>query len=193
MTILGANTQRPNAVGTTSDGAWNDLQGSVAEGSGGAALTFAAFRNTPFKLSAFRDGQSDELHMTFQMSHAWKPGSTVRPHIHVIPLAAATGTVRFTGVYTWAMSGQEIPPLASWSTFTLDHAVLAAEVNKLDILSLVEITPPAAAVESDCLLLYLKRDGGTPPDNYAGNLAVVSIDCHYQIAKDGTDAEFPGA
>lgn len=192
MAILGPNTQRPTALGTTSDGAWNDLQGAISEGSGGAALTFAAFRDTPFKLASFRNNQSDELHMVYQMNHAWKPGSTVRPHIHVIPLAAATGVIRFVGQYAWALSGVEAPANVGWTPFTVDHAVLASEVNKLDIISLAEVVPPAAAQESDCLLVYLKRDGGAPEDTYAGNLAAVSLDCHFQMEKDGTDAELPG-
>lgn len=192
MAILGPNTQRPTAVGTTSDGAWNDLQGAVSEGTGGAALTFAAFRDTPFKLASFRNAQSDELHMVFQMNHAWKPGSTVRPHIHVIPLAAATGVVRFVGQYAWALFAAEAPANAGWTQFTVDHEILASEVNALDILSLAEITPPDAAQESDCLLVYLKRDGGAVADTYAGDLAAVSLDCHFQMEKDGTDAEFPG-
>jgi hypothetical protein len=193
VSVLSANTARPQFLGTTSAGSWNDLQGSVSEGAAGAALTFAAFRDTPFKLASFRDAQSDELHMTFQMSHGWKPGTPVRPHIHVIPLAAATGTVRLTGYYAWALYGQETPALVGWTAFTVDHSILAAEVNKLDILALADITPPDSAAESDCLLVYVKRDGGAGADTYAGNLAVVSLDCHYQIEKDGTDAEFPGA
>ena len=57
----------------------------------------------------------------------------------------------------------------------------------------MEITPPADAVESDCLFVYLKRDGGAPEDNYAGDLAVASVDCHFQRVKMGTITEFPGA
>lgn len=165
----------------------------MAEGAAGAALTFAAFRDTPFKLASFRDAQSDELHMTFQMNHGWDPASLVRPHIHVIPRAAADGTVRFVGQYAWALHNVEAPANASWTTFTIDHAILAAEVNKLDIINLAEITPPAAAAESDCLLLYLKRDGGAAEDTYGGYLAVVSVDCHYQAVKLGTVSEFPGS
>ena len=108
---------------------WDDLQGSVAEGSAGAALTFAAFRDTPFKLASFRDAQSDELHMTYQLPHGWEPGTTLRPHIHVIPLDAAAGTVRFTGYYGWALYGQECPAVVGWTPFTVDHAILASEVN----------------------------------------------------------------
>lgn len=193
MSVIGANTRGTPVAGTTTEGAWNDLQGSVSEGAAGAALTFAAFRDTPFKFASFRDAQSDELHMTFQMNHTWKPGTPVRPHVHVIPLAAATGVVRFTGYYAWALFGQEAPALSGWTAFTVDHSILAAEVNKLDIIGLAEITPPADAVESDCLLVYLKRDGGAGADTYAGNLAVVSVDCHYQGTKLGSDAEFPGA
>ena len=193
MNPLTANTSRPRSVGVSTDGAWNDLQGAVSEGAAGAALEFEAFRDTPFKLASFRNAQNDELHMTFQMSHGWKPGTVVRPHLHVIPLAAAAGTVHFTGYYAWALYGQEVPALTGWTAFTIDYEVLASEVNKSAMISLGDVTPPAGVRESDFLLIYFKREGGAAEDDYVGNLAALGVDCHYQIEKDGTDAEMPGA
>lgn len=170
---------------------WDDLQGSVAEGSGGAALTFAAFRDTPFKFASFRDAQNDELHMTYQMPHSWEPGTEVRPHIHVIPLAAANGTVVLEGQYVWVPSFGEAAANAGWTTFRVEHDILAAEANVLDIISLFQSTAPATVSESGILLVYVKRSGGDGADDYAGDLAVVSIDCHFQRAKMGTIPEFP--
>jgi hypothetical protein len=193
MSVIGANAERPGSIGTTTPGAWNDLQGGVMEGSAGAALTFDTFRDTPFKFAAFRDAQNDELHMTYQMGHGWQPGTNVHPHIHVIPLAAATGTVRFVVWYAWALFGQACPASAGWTMLVVDHVILASEVNKLDIIPLADIAPPADAHESDVLLVYLTRSGGAVEDTYGGNLAVVSVDTHIQLVKDGTDVEFPGA
>ncbi len=185
-------------AGTATSGAepsfqahWNDLQGSVVEGAAGASLTFAAFRDTPFKFASFRDAQNDELHMVYQMPHSWDPGTQVRPHIHVIPLAAATGTVVLEGQYLWVATFAEATANTTWTTFRVEHDILAAEVNKLDIISLFQSTAPAAVSESGLLLVYLKRSGSDGADDYAGNLAVASIDCHVQQVKIGTIPEFP--
>lgn len=171
---------------------WEDLQGSVAQGAAGAALTFAAFRDTPFKFASFRDAQNDELHMAYQMPHGWHPGTVVKPHIHIIPLAAAAGVVRFSGVYAWALFGQEVPAAVGWTSFTVDKTIAAGDVNKMGVVLLGTITPPAAAVESDCLLIYFKREGGAAEDTYAGNIAAVSIDTHFYREKIGTVQEFQG-
>ena len=172
---------------------WDDLQGSVSEGTGGAALTYAAFRDTPFKFASFRDAQNDELHMAYQMPHGWDPDSGVRPHVHIIPLSAATGVVRFTGQYLWARHSVEVAANATWTPFTVDYSIAAADVNKLKVVSLAQIAAPTGAIESDVLLVYLKRAGSDGADTYAGNIAVVSVDCHIQRVKFGTIEEFPGA
>ena len=156
---------------------WNDLQGSVAEGSAGAALTFAAFRDTPFKLANFRNAQADELHMVYQMSHAWAPGTELHPHMHVIPLSNPAGSevIRWTGVYRFTGHGVEVPALASWTAFTADLAVVPGDINKIRVIRLATVTPPADSVESDMLLLYVVRDGGAVADTYSGAVAALSI------------------
>ena len=174
---------------------WNDLQGSVAEGSAGAALTFAAFRDTPFKLANFRNAQADELHMVYQMSHAWAPGTELHPHMHVIPLSDPAGAevIRWTGVYLFTGHGVEVPALASWTAFTADLAVVPGDINKIRVIRLATVTPPADAMESDMLLLYVVRDGGAVADTYSGDVAALSIDCHMQAQKVGTITEFLGS
>lgn len=88
------------------DSSWDDLQGDVSQGTAGAALTFEAFSDTPFKLLCLRNNQDDELHMRFQMPHRWNRGE-VRPHIHLIPLAdpAASQIAHFAGQYAWLVGG----------------------------------------------------------------------------------------
>lgn len=174
--------------------AWDDQQGSVAEGSGGAALTFAAFRDTPFKLAAFRNNQSDELHMSYQFPHQWKPTTSVRPHVHYVPLTnpASPEVVRFSGVYRWCLYGEEIPAVASWTAWSSDLTVSPGDGNKHLAFYIATVAPPANAAESGILLIYFKREGSHAADTYSGNLAVLSVDCHYQKAKLGTEQELAG-
>lgn len=178
-------------MGTGSDGAWNDLQGAVADGAGGAALTFAAFRDTPFRLASFRNNQSDELHFVYQMSHAWAPGTAVRPHLHVMPLANAVGTqtASFSGYYVFVHHGVAVPALSGWTPFSAPLSISATDAYVPSILNLGLITPPATILESDMLFLYVVRDG--TGDAYGGDVAVLSADVHYQMQKLGSDAEIP--
>lgn len=198
MTVIQHNAYAGNASSGyewKTEPHWRDLQGSVAEGSGGAALTFAAFRDTPFKLASFRNAQNDELHMVYQMPHAWVPGTEIHPHIHVVPLTdpAAEQVVRFDGYYVFVAHGSEVPALASWTVLRADLTLQVGAVNKPRIVPLAVVTPPASSVESDMLLLYVKRSGSDAVDTYTGNLAVLSVDAHLQVQKMGTLTEFLGA
>lgn len=167
---------------------WDDLPGSESQGAAGAALTYAAFRDTPFKLFAFRDAQSDELHLRFQMPHSWAPDTAVKFHIHFVPLTdpAAAQVAHFEGQYVWVILSEEIPADAGWTTFSLDFGVEAGDVNRQKVAAFFEATPPDNATESAILLVYVKRVGGDAADTYAGNLAVLSLDVHMQRVKLGT-------
>jgi hypothetical protein len=171
---------------------WEDLQGDVSQGTGGATLTYAAFRDTPFKILSFRNAANDELHMRYQMAHAWDPTTSVKPHVHLVPLTdpAAPQVVRFTGYYAWAQHAAEVPALAGWTAFTVDHTVQVGDVNDEDIVTLATVAPAAGAAASDILLVYLKRAGQDAADTYAGDVGVLSVDVHYQRVKAGTSTEY---
>lgn len=168
---------------------WDDLAGNESQGTGGATLTYAAFRDTPFKLFAFRNAQNDELHLRFQMPHGWDPETSVKFHIHTVALTdpAAEQAVRFEGQYAWVETGgAEVPANAAWTTFAVDFAVSPGDVNLHRVAGLFEATPPDGAQESAILLVYVKRAGGAAEDTYTGNLAVLSLDVHLQRVKIGT-------
>jgi len=173
---------------------WDDQQGSESQGSGGAALTYATYRDTPFKLFSFRASQSDELHLRFQMPHGWDPTTEVHFHIHTIPLTdpAAAQSARIEGQYFWIThSGVEIPANAGWTTFALDFAIDPGDVNMQKVAPVFHSQPPTDAQESSILLVYVKRSGLDVADTYTGNLAILSLDCHIQRVKIGTLAELP--
>lgn len=192
MTPVSPNVLRPPHMGNTTDGAWNDLLGSIAEGAGGAALTFAALRDTPFKLASFRNNQDDELHMVYQLSHAWARGTQVRPHLHVMPLANSAGgteTADFEGYCVFTHHGSEVPALVGWTPLSASLTVTATSQYKPSIVAFGLITPPDDVIESDMLLVYVKRVGTA--DSFGGDVAAMSVDVHFQMEKLGSDAEIP--
>jgi hypothetical protein len=185
--------------------AWNDMIGSVQEGGGVSALTTEALLSgSPFLATFFRHDQNDALSFAMQLPHAWAPGTDVRPHLHVLPCAApgAPQVARFQITYAWSRVGEVMPAAGAWTTRTADLVVGTGDLHKQRIVDFGLVTPPADAHESAVFLWHVQRLGTDPGDTYttgkgygiaAANVAVLSVDVHYQIEKAGTATEFPEA
>lgn len=180
---------------------WDDIQGRITLGDAVANPTYEAYRNTPWKTYFFRNDQADEIHLSLQMTHAWRPSAAVRFHLHLIPMVdpAATEVFAVTGYYSWATFGVETPVLASWTPFSATLDITPGMAFQETFLHCFEATAPDTAHESAVLLIYLKRDVGGA-DTYdtdkvggtgAANMAILSADAHYQKEKDGTATEVP--
>jgi hypothetical protein len=74
----------------------------------------------------------------------------------------------------------------------VDLTVNPGDGNKHLATYIATVAPPANAEESAILLVYLKREGSDAADTYSGNLAVLSVDTHYQKSKLGTEEELSG-
>lgn len=190
----------------TAGNRWDDIQGSVAVGNAVSALTNEAFRDTPLRLLFFRHDQDDSLHFVYQFSHKWTLGSTVHPHIHIIPMADPPGPggldIYFEGQWAWSYggaAGEPVPADAGWTDFTAVHTVNPGDVYKEVVVELDEVPAPAWAGASANLLLYLKRAGTDPLDTYttskdhgtaAANVCALFSDVHYQADRFGTITEY---
>lgn len=185
---------------------WEDLQGSIQQGAGVSALTTEAYRDTPLLMSFFRSGQVDKLSFIYQMSHRWQPGTKVRPHLHVVPMAdpASTQNVLIEGQYAWMNDSTALPANSGWTTFSVVVPVNPGDAFKekiVDFTGGVGITPPASFQESDLLCIYIQRTGNSGSDTYntaksggtaAANLGLLSADVHFQCQKVGTQLELLG-
>jgi len=132
------------------------------------------------------------------MSHRWQPGTTVRPHLHFIPLAdpAAPQNIHFIGQYAWFGVDTLVPLNAGWTPFVVDVTVNPGGVNREVIAALPLIIPPPTMIESAILAVFWERNGTNILDTYStnkvggtisANVGLVSADCHFQVAKEGTN------
>lgn len=180
----------------TNDYAWDDLQGEIANGTGVGSLTYENYRDTTLKLYHWRHDQADELGFAYQMSHRWA-GTIVKPHLHVIPLAPAGGTVAIQIQWVWGRVGEEVPVFSKWSTRNIRETFSASDRFREKIIRFGEIAPPPGAGASS--ILYIHSERVPADDTYdtskgygtaAANLALVSHDVHYQATRMGTVTEF---
>jgi hypothetical protein len=165
--------------------------------------------DTLFNAYFMRHDQDDLLSFVYQMPHGWDPSSSVRPHLHIIPMAdpASNENVYFNGRYIWtAARSTPITTSLGWTPFTATFTVSGTGQSWLtqSVVSLFEATAPLGArVESAILMMYVRREGGSVNDTYTtskpgagtaqANLLIASADCHVRKVKPGTIVEYPGA
>jgi hypothetical protein len=165
---------------------WNDLQGTISQGAANLSLDYEVYRDTPLRLYFWRRDQADELHFVYQMPHHWDLGY-VRPHLHIVPMAATGGLFAFDAKYVWASVGDVIPPVANWTAVSVSRLLVATDQYKHTIVTLPRIAPPRSAAWSSILLLHMARN--TTTDTYEGskdhgtaasNVGLLSSDVHYR-------------
>lgn len=186
------------------DKGYTDVIGTVDQAAASAALTYEAYRDTPFLLYWMRHDQDDAMSLKYQMPHGWDL-TAVEPHIHVICGASVTGVVVFDGYYAWShISGAPIlGPLSTWTPFRVTATIQGSWQYTERGISFGLITPPVAAqVNSANLLFYVRRPGAADPaDTYTGskpsgtnaaNLGVCYLDCHVRLQRFGSTSLYTG-
>lgn len=142
------------------------------------------------------DYPDDYLVMAIQMSHRWKIGTVVYPHIHWLQTAAAMPNWLIN--YAWQIQGA-----AENSTYTLQphtantYTWSSGSLNQ--ITKFGSITPPEGAGLSDILMIYIFRDVANDSGKFAGaevdvdvqdNALASSFDIHFEIDSAGSDTEY---
>lgn len=179
---------------------WDDLYAHIDEGTGPAALTYEAYRDTGFFMRFFRHNQDDNIFMTYQMSHQWDPTTGVTPHMHCFPMAAGSGVVKFNYAYSWINVGSTLPAAAGWVSGSVSASFDPSMQYMQKIVSFGTIMPSDQR-ESSILVFKVERPGSSDAaDTYtaskdhgtaAANLGVIFFDLHYQKIKAGTITPFP--
>jgi len=161
-----------------------------------AHITYDTTRNYIILMKTC-DWDNDWLAMTIQMSHRWKTGSAVYPHVHWIQQSAAMPNLGIS--WLWQVNGG-LSPGTSWT-----HVKHSANVfnwssgNLNQITKFGTITPPTGAGLSDLLLVKIWRDvanestlfsGAEVDANVQDNAYCASFDVHFEIDQAGSDEEY---
>lgn len=179
---------------------WDDLYAVIEEGKAVAELISEDYRDTGFRMKFFTSNQDKSIYMTYQMPHGWDYTTSVRPHMHYIPMANVTGDVLFTYEYAYVNVNQQLPAIADWTQGTSLVTIPGTDTFKHKVVSFGTITLPNAG-PSTILVFKVSRLGTDPSDTYNGakqgggtnqaNLGILFFDLHYQKKSAGTDEEFP--
>lgn len=181
-------------------GRWDDLYAFIDEGVGPAGLTYEAFRDTGFFMRFFRHNQNDNIFMTYQMPHQWDTTTAVYPHMHFVPMASGSGTLKFNYSYAWMNEGEIVPSSSGWTSGSVSASLDPSDQYTSKHISFGAITP-TSQLESSILIFKVERPGSSDAsDTYqtskdhqtaSANVAVLFFDLHYQKSKAGSIEQFP--
>lgn len=126
---------------------------------------------------------TETLFMQAQISHSWKLGTNLRPHVHWFGDTADTGNV------TWEMEYTVIPfgsTIGTTTVMTVTQAVDA--VNKHQVAAFAEIDMSGINSVSAIILFRLARRQDL--DTYTHDAGLLYVDFHYQRDDMGSAEEY---
>lgn len=135
---------------------------------------------------------TDYLFLNYQMSHKWKAGSSIYPHIHFYQ--ASSAIPNFLLEYRWQRNGGT--KTTSWTRLkcnTPAFTYVSGTLNQL--VYSAAIAAPTGYSISDIIQIRVIRDTAntstlfTGTDTYNGNASVISVDIHYEIDTLGSRTE----
>jgi hypothetical protein len=132
----------------------------------------------------FSDG--DESLITIQMPHKWKEGTTIYPHIHFMCTSDVSPADNF-GIeyeYTWVDIGEDFAVNTTLSTIDISTGVNTDNMHQAGDITAAGIDGTGHTISS-VLLCRIKRVAASG-DNYAGGVAILDFDVHYEIDTVGS-------
>lgn len=143
---------------------------------------------------AFDDATEEEVYFFVQLSHKWKIGTTIFPHVHWMPVSpgGAGETVSWGLEYTMADAGS----VFANSSIIYGNTTNIAEtlVQKKQYITSIGSGIDMATITgvSPMLACRLFRDaaGTGLTDSYADDAALLEFDFHYEIDALGSDEKY---
>lgn len=135
----------------------------------------------------FDPGATEVLYVLAQIPHAWKEGTTLKPHVHWEKTTSAAGAVRWQLRYEWASYYE-----ARTSLTTINATTPVADSDTADV-HLITPLPTIAGTGrqiSDMLCMRLERVGGHASDTYGADARLLEFDIHYEVDSFGSSQEY---
>jgi hypothetical protein len=186
-------------AGMYADTYFDDLQYSLVGQkmeSPSSHITYSTYRDY-VSFNKTCDWNDDWVTMVIQMSHRWKLGSVVYPHLHWVQTAAAMPNLLIS--YRWNINGG-LNTYPAWTPIVHSANAYTWSTGALNqITKFGSITPPTGAGLSDLLHIRIFRDvanestlfGGAEVDvDVQDNAFASSFDIHFEIDQAGSDEEY---
>lgn len=183
-----------NHTSTESDGTlvftgdatvYDDLMpNSVSVGGGSSAPSFTVYNGGNLRAYEFIGASTTkDINMTFQMSHSYKEGSNIEPHLHLYIPSASTGDIKFTLTYTW--QNVSATGVVSETVTSATYTVPATTVQQNRMISLGTVAGTGKTISS-IFSCNIKRDPTDAADTFTSSVWLLGADIHYEINTIGS-------
>ena len=167
---------------------WEDLRfpAQVLKLSGTKPPTWTAYQGG--EILSFSDqaivGNEERVSFNAQLSHAYKEGSTIYPHIHWVSADTSLGNVVWQLSYSWG-NWTGTFPAATVTTMTV------AKSTTLNYHSMNSFSPIVGTGKeiSSILICELSRNSSNAADTYTSGAYLVEADIHLECNTIGSDIE----
>lgn len=180
------------AYGTGGLVAWEDLRVAVTATAksgtndpGFAKVKDNGSSSTGVFAYLFDASTEESLFFTVQMPHAWKAGTDIKAHVHWTPTIDSEDedNIVWGLEYAWAnidaqFGNTTLVTGTDTGTFVAGYHYVCA-INTIS---------GSGKTESSMLLCRVYRDADSSSDDYAADAALLEIDFHYQVEKQGTES-----
>lgn len=190
VTLTGDNALQLTGSATVFDDIRVPLETSVRGPGGGNAPTYSVIgANKPFAFE-FSGVQDNTVAFAVQMSHKYKLGSTISPHMHCVfgsddPSNNIGQTVIFVLEYSWASIDDVIQDT---TTLPVTYTISASDAQyKHFIIEFADVVGTGKGLSS-MFSAKLTRSGST--DTYASSIHVMEFDIHYEMDTLGSASEY---
>jgi len=135
----------------------------------------------------FDPDSNEEVHFSVQLSHAWKEGTTIHPHIHWSPTTSGTDDVLWGLEYAWSNINDTFPT----NTTVISVSTLASGIPYHHQIASFPTISGTGKTLSSMLMCRLFRwaDHGSL-DNYDADAALLEFDIHFEINSPGSRQEY---
>jgi hypothetical protein len=132
---------------------------------------------------------NDEVQGEIQMTHRWKPGTTIYPHVHfALDNTAAGDPARVRWGLTYAVGGGHGTVFPAPGAEVNAEQVVSAAAGFTEYLLALPTITMTGKVESTIIILMLRRIAATA-NEYGDDVALLSWDAHVEVNSMGTHQE----
>lgn len=167
---------------------WDDSQVPEALVRVGAtAPAVAAFNGGPGQTLQFQNNRDDAITASLQLSHRYKQGTDLYPHVHWAEVATTTAGTNIVWEMQYSWANPDAGIFSPYQTLLMTNHVTGT--NWWHSMEAFPAISGSGVKVSSVFVFQLRRlANSATADNYDKSIAFIGVDFHFQVDSPGSDS-----